>query len=66
MATGSEYVDGAEAARDRDRAVTTLAADPYRLRAELAGLVEAYEEVAGGPSPPGPPRGGRATMGRRR
>ncbi|VTR75424.1 hypothetical protein CHMI_00168 [Cellulomonas hominis] len=47
VATGSQYADGADTARARDRALEALGEDPYGLRTEFVGLVERYERIAG-------------------
>ncbi|TKR23387.1 VWA domain-containing protein [Cellulomonas hominis] len=47
VATRSEYADGADASRARDRAEEALGEDPYGLRSEFVGLVEQYERIAG-------------------
>lgn len=47
VAAGSEYADGADLARARDRAEEALGADPYGLRGEFVGLVDRYQQIAG-------------------
>ncbi|WP_454049866.1 vWA domain-containing protein [Cellulomonas sp. Marseille-Q8402] len=47
VASGSEYADGADPARARDRARAALGEDPYGLRTEFVGLVEEYGRIAG-------------------
>jgi Ca-activated chloride channel family protein len=47
VAGGSEYADGADADRARERAEDALGEDPYGLRTEFVGLVERYGRIAG-------------------
>jgi Ca-activated chloride channel family protein len=46
VATGSQYADGADTGRARARAEDALGEDPYGLRTEFVGLVEAYDRIA--------------------